>query len=146
MNAHELLRSDAPFVADTSAWWRANALPREIADLLTKAVREDRLWITPIVRMEILYSARTSSEYVALELELDALRILRNDRGVADAAMSALAELAAHSDGYHRVPLTDALIAAAAAEHGGLAVLHLDGHFHRLSEALAFESVALPGP
>jgi len=144
VNAHELLRSDAPFVADTSAWWRASTLPRELADRLTKAVREDRLWITPIVRMEILYSARTSSEYLALELELDALRILRNDRAVADAAMSALAVLAAHSDGYHRVPLTDALIAAAAAEHGGLAVLHLDGHFDRLSEALAFESVALP--
>ena len=146
MNAHELLRSDAPFVADTSAWWRANALPPELADLLSKAVREDRLWITPIVRMEILYSARTSSEYVALELELDALKILRNDRAVADAAMSALAELATHRDGYHRVPLTDALIAAAAAEHGGLAVLHHDTHFVRLTETRAFESVALPGP
>jgi len=146
VDAHELLRSDAPFVADTSAWWRANVLPPELAELLIKAVREDRLWITPIVRMEILYSARTSSEYVALELELDALRILRNDRAVADAAMSALAELAAHSDRFHRVPLTDALIAAAAAEHGGLAVLHHDTHFARLTEALAFESVALPGP
>lgn len=65
--------------------------------------------------MEILYSARSTSEYIALEAELDALRILRNDRAVTDAAMSALGELAEHSDGYHRVPLTDALIAAAAA-------------------------------
>jgi hypothetical protein len=66
-----------------------------------------------------------------------ALRILRNDRAVADAAMNALCELAERSDGYHRVPLTDALIAAAAAEHGGLAVLHSDAHFDRLAEALA---------
>jgi hypothetical protein len=44
--------------------------------------------------MEILYSARSTSEYIALETELDALRILRNDRAVADAAMSALSELA----------------------------------------------------
>jgi predicted nucleic acid-binding protein len=146
VDAHQLLRSDAPFVADTSAWWRASMLPSELRELLKNSVRDDRLWITPIVRMEILYSARTSSEYVALELELDALRILRNDRAVTDAAMSALAELAGHNNGYHRVPLTDALIAAAAAEHGGLAVLHLDVHFDRLSEALAFESVALPGP
>ena len=141
MDAHELLRSDAPFVADTSVWWRAATLPGELGLLLTKAVREDRLWITPIVRMEILYSARSSSEYVALELELDALRILRNDRAVADAAMSALSELAGHNDGYHRVPLTDALIAAAASEYGGVAVLHRDTHFDRLSEALTFESV-----
>ena len=95
--------------------------------------------------MEILYSARSSAEYVAIESELDALRILRNDSAVADAAMGAVGELAARSDGYHRVPLTDALIAAAAAEHGGLAVMHDDLHFDRLSEVLAFDSVRLTG-
>jgi predicted nucleic acid-binding protein len=66
--------------------------------------------------MEILVSARSSSEFAALERELDALRVLRNDRAVTDAAMSAYRELAGHRDGYHRVPVTDALIAAA--EHG----------------------------
>lgn len=145
MDARELLSGDAPFVADTSAWWRAASLPSDLGSLLQQALLDDRLWITPIVRMEILYSARTSSEYAAIELELDALRILRNDRAVADAAMSALGELAEHSDGYHRVPLTDALIAAAAAEHGGLAVLHRDVHFDRLAEVLAFQSVRFPG-
>lgn len=72
------------------------------------------MWITPIVRMEVLYSARSSTEYVELETDLDALRILRNDRAVTDAAMSAIGEPAERSDGYHRVPFTDALIAAAA--------------------------------
>jgi predicted nucleic acid-binding protein len=122
------------------------SLPDELAGLVQEAIRDDRLWITPIVRMEILYSARTSAEYIALEAELDALRIVRNDRAVADAAMHAIAELAARSDGYHRVPLTDALIAAGAAEHGGLAVLHGDTHFDRLAETLAFQSVTLLGP
>ena len=145
MNADELLRTDAPFVADTSAWWRAATLPNELGSLLRRAVLDDRFWITPIVRMEILYSARSSSEYAELELELDALRILRNDRAVADAATSALSDLAARADGYHRVPPTDALIAAPAAEHGGLAVLHRDAHFDRLAEVLAFQSIPLPG-
>lgn len=104
----------------------------------------DRLWITPIVRMEILYSARTTTEYTSVETELDGFRTLRNDRAVADAAMSAMSELAEHSDGYHRVPLTDALIAAAAAEHGGVAVLHRDTHFDKLAEVLTFENVTLP--
>ena len=54
--------------------------------------------------------------------------------------MSALRE----GDGYRQVSITDALIAAAAAEHGEPAVLHKDGHFDRLAEVLAFESVALP--
>jgi hypothetical protein len=144
VDAVELLGSDAPFIADTSAWWRFSSLPGEFAELIRAAVADERLWTTPIVRMEILYSARSTSEYIALETELDALRILRNDRAVADAAMSAIGELAAHSDGCHRVPLTDALIAAAATEHGGVAVLHRDTHFDKLAEVLAFENVKLP--
>lgn len=146
MDAAELLRTDVPFVADTSAWWRAASLSSELGKLLEQALLDDRFWITPVVRMEILYSARTSSEYAALERELDALRILRNDRAVADAAMSAYRDLAQRGAGHHRIPVTDALIAAAAAEHGGLAVLHRDAHFERLAEVLGFESVALPGP
>ncbi|HVY77347.1 MAG TPA: PIN domain-containing protein [Solirubrobacterales bacterium] len=145
MNAAELLSGDAPFVADTSAWWRIAALPDQLGKLLDDAILADRFWITPIVRMEVLYSARSSAEYVALEHELDALRILRNDRAVADAAMRALGELAERSDGYHRVPITDALIAAAAAEHGGIAALHHDAHFDKLAEVLAFQAVRLPG-
>jgi len=88
--------------------------------------------------------ARSASEYTAVETELDGFRILRNDRAVADAAMSAVGELAEHSDGYHRVPLPDALIAAAAAEHGGIALLHRDTHFDKLAEVLTFENVKLP--
>jgi predicted nucleic acid-binding protein len=145
VDAVELLQSDAPFIADTSAWWRFSSLPAELAALVKAAMSDDRLWTTPIMRMEILYSARSASEYVALETELDGFRILRNDRAVADAAMSAIGELAEHSDGYHRVPLTDALIAAAAAEHGGVAVLHRDTHFNKLAEVLAFENIELPG-
>ncbi len=144
MEAVELLGGDAPFIADTSAWWRFSALPAELGGLLKTAMDDDRLWITPIVRMEILYSARSTSEYVSLEIELDGFRILRNDRAVADAAMSAIGELAEHGDGYHRVPLTDALIAAAAAEHGGVAILHRDTHVTKLAEVLAFENVELP--
>lgn len=145
MNALELLRSEAPFVADTSAWWRIASLPDELRSLVDDAILADRLWITPIVRMEILYSARSSSEYLELESELDSLRILRNDRAVTDAAMAAVGELAERGDGYHRVPITDALVAAAAAEHGGVAVLHRDTHFDKLAEVLAFECVQLPG-
>jgi predicted nucleic acid-binding protein len=90
VDAVELLGGEAPFIADTSAWWRFWSLPGELAGLLKTAMDDDRLWITPIVRMEILYSARSTSEYIALETELDGFRILRNDRAVADAAMSAI--------------------------------------------------------
>lgn len=75
MDVVELLQSEAPFVADTSAWWRFSSLPIELAALVKTAVADERLWITPIVRMEVLYSARSASEYVAVEADLDALRI-----------------------------------------------------------------------
>jgi hypothetical protein len=39
-----------------------------------------------------------------------------------------------------------ALIAAAAAEHGGVAVLHRDAVFDNLAEVRAFECVELPEP
>lgn len=90
-------------------------------------------------------ATRSTPEYTAVETELDGFRILRNDRAVADAAMSAVGELAERSDECHRVPLTDALIAAAAAEHGAIALPHRDTHFDKLAEALTFENVQLPG-
>jgi predicted nucleic acid-binding protein len=109
--------------------------------LADKAIVDDRRWITPIVRMEILYSARSATEH--------ATPLRRNSTGsrsyaVTDAAMSALGELAQRSDRSHRLLLTDALIAAASAEHGGIAVLHRDTHFDKLAKALAFENVELP--
>jgi hypothetical protein len=48
--------------------------------------------------------------------------------------MSAVGDLAERSDGYHRVSLTDALIAA---EHGGIALLHRDTHSEAVFRAPA---------
>jgi predicted nucleic acid-binding protein len=115
MDAVELLRGDAPFVADTSLWWRIPSLVGDLADLLHEAMLARRMLITPIMQMEVLYSARTASEYADVEAQLSALRMLRNDRAAADAAMSAIRDLAERGDGYHRVPVSDALIAAVAA-------------------------------
>jgi predicted nucleic acid-binding protein len=75
VNAVELLEGDAPFIADTSAWWRFSSLPAVLAGLVKQAMDDDRLWITPIVRMEILYSTRSTAEYTAVETELDGFRI-----------------------------------------------------------------------
>jgi len=146
MDVAELLSGGGLFVADTSAWWRVPDLPAELALRIQEAIRDDRMLITPVVRMEILYSARSAAEYAGLDARLSTLRMLRNDSAATDAAMSALGELAERGDGYHRVPVTDALIAAAAAEQGGVAVLHRDTHYNRLAEVLAFDSVALPVP
>jgi predicted nucleic acid-binding protein len=90
MDAAELLNGGATFAIDTSAWWRLSALPHELLRALRDATFQDRMLTTPVVRMEILYSARTSAACVAYDAELSALRMLRNDRAVANTAMSAL--------------------------------------------------------
>jgi predicted nucleic acid-binding protein len=94
------------FVIDTPAWWRLSVLPADLLRPLRQAALDDRMLTTPLVRMQILYSARSVTEYTAYDAELSALRMLRNDRAVADTAMSALRELVARSDGYHRVSIT----------------------------------------
>jgi predicted nucleic acid-binding protein len=66
VDAVELLEGDAPLIADTSAWWRFSSLPAVLAGLVKQAMDDDRLWITPIVRMEILYSTRSTAEYTAV--------------------------------------------------------------------------------
>jgi predicted nucleic acid-binding protein len=110
VNVVELLGGDAPFVVDTSAWWRIPDLPIALARLVQQAAADDRMLITPIVRMEILNSARSAAEYARLDARLSLLRMLRNDRAAADAAMAAISELAERGDGYHRVwPPSEAL-------------------------------------
>ena len=94
MDATELLSGDRLFVADTSAWWRVPALPRPLRTLVQDAIPDDRMVIDAGGSYGDLYSARTSAEYAALDTQLSTLRMLRNDRAAADAAMAALEELA----------------------------------------------------
>jgi hypothetical protein len=64
VDAGELLRSDASFVADTSAWWRVASLPTELRALVSNAILEERFWITPIVRSQAP-DQRAARDYVS---------------------------------------------------------------------------------
>lgn len=129
--------TDAPLLADKSAWARVGAYP----DAWLDALDNDRIVICAVVALELLYSARTRSDVEQLDLELSGLRDVPVSRGALTAARSAIVELAARgSDGHHRAPPRDAIIAACAAEHG-CAVLHYDAHYDRLSDVLGFEAI-----
>lgn len=124
-------------LADTSAWARVEHLPEE----WLRAVAANRIVTCDLVVLELLYSARTRRDVLALNGDLAALRSLPTTRGVMAAARSAVIELARRgADGHHRVSPADAVIAACAT-HGGCGVLHYDGHFDRLSQVLGFDSV-----
>jgi predicted nucleic acid-binding protein len=127
-----------PWVADTSAWARASA--PEVAESWEAAARAGNLVACPAVTLELLFDARNAMQVERVAAALGALRQAPVTRAVTDAAIAGIRELAAQgSAGAHRVPLPDALIAAAAAERG-LGVLHYDHHFDRLAAVLGFTS------
>ncbi len=132
-------------VVDNSAFQRGGH--DAVRDEWVRALRAGRLYRTPILEFEVLYSARHAREHAELRDELEALRPLPLSMPIVDAALAAQSELAEHAAGFHRLPHQDYLVAAIAAAHD-LGVLHYDADFDRLAErsSLAFESVWIAAP
>lgn len=127
-----------PWVADTSAW--ARAADPQIAQRWIVAARGRDLVGCPVVTLELLHDARDRDNVEAVAAALAGLRQAPVTLSVTDAAISAVRELAAvGAAGSHRVPVADALVAAAAAERG-FGVLHYDHDYDRLAQVLAFTS------
>ena len=132
------------FIADKSVWARSH---RDlIRDEFSRALVGGQIVTCSVNTLELLYSAQTARDFEDLEEELAGLQFLRIEHGTFLAARAALRELAGRSDGYHRVKVQDALIAATA-QAAAVGVLHYDHDFDRLAEVLEFESrwVADPG-
>lgn len=134
-----------PWVADTSAWARANT--PAVAEAWSAAARAGELVACPIVTLELLFDARDRTQVERVAAALGGLQQAPVVSSVTDAAIVAVCELAARgSAGSHRVRVADALVGAAAAERG-FGVLHYDHHFDRLATVLGFVSqwIAPPG-
>ena len=127
-----------PWVADTSAWARAD-LP-QVLGLWKRAAVAGEIVGCPVVTLELLFDAPDRARVEQAALALAALRQAPITQSVTAAAIWAVRELAARgSAGAHRVRVPDALVAAAAAERG-FGVLHYDRHFDRLAAVLGFTS------
>lgn len=134
---------ELPLVVDTSAWARANH-PR-VRDPWKRALLARRLRISPLVRFEILLSARDGDGFDALAERLSALQAAPLDASAIGAAEQAMRALAHRSAGAQRLPIVDYLIAAAAQELGA-AVIHYDRDYDTLAELMTFESIWLAPP
>lgn len=128
-----------PLVFDTSAWNRQSD-PSVLAHWLTTS-EAGLLFVCPVVALELLASARNEEKFGELDRTLAALPAAPVTRSVGVAAIGASRELR----GERRIPASDYLIAAAAAERGA-AVLHYDRHFDLLCRALGIKSVWLAEP
>jgi predicted nucleic acid-binding protein len=103
---------------------------------------DHRLRILPLVRFEILLSARDGRAFDMLADRLSALQVAPLNPSVIRAAEHAMRALAQRSAGAQRLPIVDYLVAAAAQELGA-AVIHYDSDYDTLAELLEFESVWL---
>lgn len=106
-----------------------------------QVAEDDELCLCAVTRLELLYSARSSGDYEALDQDLAQFRDLRMDTETFAVALLAHRELAAL--GQHRVPIPDLLIASCAQQHGA-DVAHVDRHYDLLSQVLTFTPRRLP--
>lgn len=118
------------FLADTSAWWRANAT-RTVAERWERLLEDDALAICAPIELELLYSARSPADYEDLREELAGLVSLPLTEPAALLARRAQAALAAESQ--HRRPAAVDLLVAGVAEAAGATLLHYDRHFDSIS-------------
>lgn len=136
-------------IIDTSAFAaiaRSRALnntPPEWQD----AILHKQLLLSPVVKLELLHSARSADEFESLDDWFGYFDPIPLTKGIFDAAMGAIRDLAKVSPKYHRVGTSDALIAASASLTPGVGVLHYNRKdFDRLREVLEFDNVALGPP
>jgi predicted nucleic acid-binding protein len=129
------------FIADSSAWWRADRLPGDVSAEWQRAVINGQIAATAPITLEILYSAKSVEDFRWWQERLWALhRVGDINRATYWTALEVYRELAAQ-DMHRHMPLPDLLAgAAASAHHWG--VIHFDRHFDRLAEleSLTFES------
>lgn len=120
------------FCVDTSAWHHSTS--PDVARAWRRHLEADELGVCDQVRLEILWSARSSKDYDALAEELAALRSIAIDAPSFERALEVHRRLARVGGLHHRSVKIADLIIAAAAEAAGATVLHYDADFDRIAK------------
>ena len=120
-------------LADTSAWVWTRAFGGELRAAFDEAVIAGETATCAIVKLELLYSARNATEFVALRADLDGLPDCPIGTEQMERALDVY-ELLANLGGLHQrsVRHPDLLIATAA-EAAGVPVLHYDEDYDRIA-------------
>ena len=123
------------YLADKSALARLHhpTVARRLGPLLVDGL----VATTPIIDLEVLYSARSLADYEEILAERRALPSCPVTSEVTDRAIDIQHRLAQR--GHHRVPLLNFLIAAVA-ERNDLAVMHYDADYDRIAEVTGWRS------
>lgn len=120
-------------LADTSAW-TTRYKSAEVAADFQERLESGHIATCEMVELELLWTARSHPDFVALREELGALVRASIAPGVWQRAVDVFEALAATGPLHHRqVKLPDLLIAAAA-ESAGMPVCHYDADFDLIAE------------
>jgi hypothetical protein len=115
------------FLVDTSAWifaLRKDFLPA-IKDRIEYLLKENAIFTTGMVKLELLGGTNSKSEFQRLKLRLDALDSVEGDSALWENAYNLAFDLRRKGI---TVPYTDILIASCALKIGAILV-HADAHF-----------------
>lgn len=119
------------YLADTSAWHRATH--PAIAAAWEQKLATDTLATCTPVRLEILYSARSATDYEQLSAELLALHQLPCGAGQFERALEVQRRLAKQGGLHHRSVKIPDLLIAATAEAAGAVLWHYDEDYDRVA-------------
>ena len=117
------------YLADKSALARLHHPP--VARRLGPLLVDGLVATTPIIDLEVLYSARTLADYEEILAERRALPSYALTREATDRSIDVQHRLAQR--GRHRLPLPDLLVAAVA-DLSDLVVPHYDADYDRIAE------------
>ena len=120
-------------LADTSAWVWTRAVGGQLRADFDKAVIDGEIATCAMVRLELLDSTRNGDEFAQLRADLAALPELAIDQAQWDRAVDVYAGLARQGGLHHRAVKHPDLVIAAAAEAGGVEILHYDEDYDRIA-------------
>lgn len=120
-------------LADTSAWSWTRVVGGDLRRVFDEAVVEGEVATCDMVRLELLYSARSASEFRALRAGLKAVPECPIGREQWKRALEVYEQLAEQGGLHHRAVKHPDLLIAAAAEAAGVALLHYDEDYERIA-------------
>jgi predicted nucleic acid-binding protein len=120
-------------LADTSAWAWTRTVGGELRAVFDEQLIDGQVATCDMVRLELLYSTRSATEFAALRSELDTLPNCPIGVEQWQRALEVHQQLARQGGLHHRAVRHPDLLIAAAAEAVGFAVLHYDEDYDRIA-------------
>lgn len=121
-------------LADTTAWaWSRRPAREELRARFDEALEDGEIATCDMVRLELLYSARSGNEFVEIREELASLPDCPIGKKEWDRAISVYEQLARQGGRHQRSVKHADLLIAAAAESAGIGVVHYDEDYARIA-------------